>query len=127
MSGQAAGAELDLSELERDVDNALGELEAYVTGASALDGRLFELGLTQRQGALDAAREAYRVAVKSSEYQTVISGADLDLEDADVLRAALGGLWSRIEVKRGRGLKIEDRTRFVAPDDADGAAGVASA
>jgi DNA invertase Pin-like site-specific DNA recombinase len=65
---------LDVIVSSRDVDrlrqastSAQSELESFVVNASALDARVFKLGLDARQTAVDNAREAYERALAAAE------------------------------------------------------------
>lgn len=60
-------ASRDIDELRRVWTDAQSEIESFVVSASALDARLFKMGIDVRQTAVDEAREAYESAVALAE------------------------------------------------------------
>jgi DNA invertase Pin-like site-specific DNA recombinase len=78
-------------------DDFRSELESFVVNASALDARLFKLGLDARQTAADEAREVYERAVAAAESAADLPSASgwaaLDLERRRrVARALISGV-----------------------------------
>jgi DNA invertase Pin-like site-specific DNA recombinase len=74
----------EVDELREAWTTAEAELESFVVSASALDARLFKIGLDARQTAVDEAREAYESAVALAESATQLPAPSgwlaLDLE-----------------------------------------------
>lgn len=117
----------DLDALELAEREARAELEAFasdLTMRRAL-GDTYHAHLLEREAAVTGASEAYREACKIAEGERVMYTADDLTDDPATMAAFLGGLYE-IRVRPGRGLKIDDRVRFV-PLDADDESRVASA
>lgn len=104
----------DLDDLELAIVLAREELRAFasdLTMRRAL-GDDYHPQLQLRVQAVEDAEEAYRAACKAAGATRTYTAEEL-AEDTDTLRAFLSDLY-RIEVKRGRGLKIQDRVDFLA-------------
>jgi site-specific DNA recombinase len=117
----------DLESLEEALARAEAELDEFasdLTMRRAL-GERYHRHLEQRVRAVEAAQEAYREAAKRAQPQLVLTGPEM-VDDPELLAPVLRSLYGQILIDRGRGLKIEQRVRFV-PVDGDDAAGVASA
>jgi hypothetical protein len=117
----------DLSALELAEHEARAELEAF---ASDLTLRRvlrasYHAHLLEREAAVSDAADAYREACKAAVGERITYTADDLADDPATVARFLGSLYS-VRVRPGRGLKIEDRVRFV-PLDADDAIGIASA